>query len=198
MKVVIVGEAYNADLSIGGGPILPPAGGGLPVYPSHPIVIPPGAIDGTHPEQPIYLPIYPSHPIVIPPGAIDGTHPEHPIYLPVYPSHPIVIPPESIGPGLPEHPIVLPPYVDIGLPPFPAHPIAPGGQPGQPPRPDHSLPPFPTNPIVIPPEAIIPDAEGKAHVIVYANTSTGLARVTFTVDMSGGLKPPTTPQPKRK
>lgn len=38
----------------------------------------------------------PSHPIVIiPPGAIDGEHPEHPIFLPVYPSHPIELPPEE-------------------------------------------------------------------------------------------------------
>lgn len=42
---------------------------------------------------------HPEHPIVIiPPGAIDGTHPELPIYLPVYPSHPIVLPPDKPAP----------------------------------------------------------------------------------------------------
>lgn len=42
----------------------------------------------------------PEHPIVIvPPGAIDGVHPEHPIYLPVYPSHPIVLPPDEPAPA---------------------------------------------------------------------------------------------------
>lgn len=37
-------------------------------HPEHPIVIiPPGAIDGEHPEHPIFLPVYPSHPIELPP-----------------------------------------------------------------------------------------------------------------------------------
>jgi len=49
-------------------------------------------VDNTLPGQPPR----PSHPIVIvPPGAIDGAHPEHPIFLPVYPSHPIELPPEQ-------------------------------------------------------------------------------------------------------
>lgn len=39
-----------------------------PGHPAHPIVIvPPGAIDGAHPEHPIYLPVYPAHPIELPP-----------------------------------------------------------------------------------------------------------------------------------
>ena len=41
--------------------------GDLP-HPEHPIVIiPPGAIDGAHPEHPIFLPVYPAHPIELPP-----------------------------------------------------------------------------------------------------------------------------------
>lgn len=179
---------------VGGSPPRPDIG--LPPFPSHPIVIPPDAIEPGVPTHPIYLPIYPSHPIVIPPDGLAPGVPTHPIYLPIYPSHPIVIPPDAAGPGKPEHPIVLPPYPDQGLPPFPSHPIAPGGQPGEPAHPDHALPPFPSHPIVIPPEAIVPDEEGKAVVIVYANTTQGVQRIKFTVEAGGGLKPPTTPQPK--
>lgn len=53
-----------------------------------------------HPDQSLPGPQpHPSHPIVIiPPGAIDGEHPEHPIYLPVYPTHPIELPPEEPAP----------------------------------------------------------------------------------------------------
>lgn len=59
-------------------------------------------------------------------------------------------------PGYPSHPIYWPPYPDNSLPPFPAHPIAPGGgrPPGYPshpifypPYPDQGLPPFPAHPI---------------------------------------------------
>ena len=105
-RVVIVGEIYNADLQIGGGPM--PGYGGQP---SHPWV-PPGAGPGT-PSHPIYIPgVGPAHPIVIP-----GTPPGQP----GSPSHPIYIP---IGPdqGLPGQS----PYPDQGLPP---------GQPGAPSHP---------------------------------------------------------------
>jgi hypothetical protein len=53
----------------GGPPLYPDIGlpGDQP-HPEHPIVIiPPGAIDGEHPEHPIFLPVYPSHPIELPP-----------------------------------------------------------------------------------------------------------------------------------
>ena len=50
---------------------------------------------------------------------------------------------------------------------------------------------FPGHPIVIPPEAIVPGQDGKAHVVVYY----GGQRITFTVEMP---KPtvPTQPAPK--
>ena len=61
-RVVFVGEMYNADLSIGGGPVYPGFG-----QPSHPWVPPsPGS---------------PSHPWVPP----QGGSPSHPIYNPAYP-----------------------------------------------------------------------------------------------------------------
>ena len=209
-RVVIVGEAYMADLRPDQG--LPPGQGGIPSHPIYnppgiwgptdprptpPIVIiPPDCIEPGVPTHPIYLPIYPSHPIVIPPGSLGPGTPEHPIYLPVYPSHPIVIPPDAAGPGKPEHPIVLPPpYPDQGLPGHQPYPDQ--GLPSRPPGyPDQGLPPFPSHPIVIPPEAIIPGEDGTAHVVVYANTSQGLQRITFNVDLEGGLKPPTHPTPK--
>jgi hypothetical protein len=74
----------------------------VPTFPTNPIVIPPGFIDGIHPE----------HPIVIPPPSIPGT-----------PAHPIVIPPEIWPPdSRPEHPIVIPPP-PVVYPPRPTHPI---------------------------------------------------------------------------
>ena len=86
-----------------GSPSHPISGGGEP---SHPIVIPPGAIAPGTPTQPIYIGGSPSHPIAGQPGA---------------PSHPIVYPP-----GIPDQ--GLPPTA--GLPPLvPAHPIT-----GVPPR----------------------------------------------------------------
>ena len=89
--------------------------------------IPPGIVDG-QPEHPIYIPIFPAHPIVIPPDAIAPGVPAHPIYLPPgiwgptdpRPTHPIYIPlpPGGIDEGpppKPTHPIYIPVY--------PAHPI---------------------------------------------------------------------------
>jgi hypothetical protein len=60
---------------------------------------------------------------------------------PPHPEHPIVIPLPPID-AHPEHPIVLPPP-DLGLPPFPAHPIV--------------IPPYPAHPIVLPPETTPPE-----------------------------------------
>lgn len=66
---VFVGEAQ--DLGFWGGRPPPFVDNTLPgpqPHPEHPIVIiPPGAIDGAHPEHPIYLPVYPAHPIELPP-----------------------------------------------------------------------------------------------------------------------------------
>ena len=162
VDVVIKGKLYTP--SIWSGPIIPPeppteppTGGGehpahpihLPVFPAHPIVIPPDFIGPGVPSHPIVLPpgiwgptdprpmppIYlppitgaggehPAHPIVIPPGSIDGEHPEHPIVIPPpgggeHPAHPIVIPPGGIDGEHPAHPIVIPPPA----PGEPSHPI---------------------------------------------------------------------------
>jgi hypothetical protein len=74
---------------------LPPSGVGIWPSPGHPDQgLPPSGV-GVWPS-----PGRPAHPIVIvPPGAIDGTHPEHPIYLPVYPAHPIELPPTEPPPS---------------------------------------------------------------------------------------------------
>jgi hypothetical protein len=96
-RIVIVGEIYNADLSIGGGPIYP----GAPGSPSHPWVPPPA---------------YPAHPIQpVPPGYWGGVAPPHldqglPPGSPGSPSHPWVPPPPGYWGG------VAPPYPDQGLP----------------------------------------------------------------------------------
>ena len=132
VDVVIKGKLYTP--SIWSGPIIPPespteppTGGGehpahpihLPVFPAHPIVIPPDFIG----------PGVPSHPIVLPPdppgiwGPTDP-RPMPPIYLPPitgpggeHPAHPIVIPPPA--PGEPSHPIVIPPDPPSGGTPEP-------------------------------------------------------------------------------
>jgi hypothetical protein len=163
--------AYITPVDSGAHPEHPIAPGGSPPgiwgptdpRPTPPIVIPPGAIDGVHPEHPIYIPVYPAHPIVIPPGSIvdDPPFPAHPIVIPPgiwgptdpMPTPPIVIPQPPGGgppvviwpsPGHPEHPIVIP------LPPLsdahPEHPIVL-------PPPEVGIPGFPTHPIVIPPES---------------------------------------------
>ena len=66
-RIVIVGEIYNADLSIGGGPVYPPRPGG-PVDPGWGV---------TPPVDPGYgRPDWaPGHPGNRPPGSWDGTHP---------------------------------------------------------------------------------------------------------------------------
>jgi hypothetical protein len=149
-RIVIIGEIYNADLSIGGGPIPPSPGqppgiwGGAPPYvdiggpgwqprPSHPIA-PGGRPPGIWGGPPLY-------PDIGGPGSQPG------------PSHPWVPP----GPGQPPGYWggVAPPYPDQGLPgsqPHPSHPIAPGGQP-----PGYwggVAPPFPAHPMVPPTETV--------------------------------------------
>jgi len=78
---VITGRLSKTGLGIGGGPIPPPAGG-VPVYPAHPIVLPPeiSGPPGPWPPPPIYLPPDPGHP------------------PPLLPTHPIVLPPIDIPP----------------------------------------------------------------------------------------------------
>jgi hypothetical protein len=71
---VITGRLSKTGLGIGGGPIMPPAGG-PPVYPAHPIVLPPeiSGPPGPWPTPPIYIPgepVFPAHPIVLPPEEI--------------------------------------------------------------------------------------------------------------------------------
>jgi len=110
-----------------------------PIY----IQIPPGVIGGTPPlpAHPIWLPVWPSHPIVIPPDAIGPGVPTHPIVIPPIddpsPSHPIFLPPGSIAPGTPSHPIYLPPVIWGPPDPRPTPPIYLPGGPGNP------LPPIP-------------------------------------------------------
>jgi len=62
-------------------------GGGNVPMPTPPIyiTIPPGVIEGEppRPAHPIWLPVFPAHPIVIPPGAIAPGVPTHPIVLPL-------------------------------------------------------------------------------------------------------------------
>ena len=98
-KVIIIGEVYDADLSVGGGPIMPPAQPpGIwpsPGYPAHPIA--PGG------PPPVVSP-----PIYYPPGIWPSPgHPAHPIVLPPYEpgGPPVTIWP---SPGRPSHPIVMP------------------------------------------------------------------------------------------
>jgi hypothetical protein len=123
-RIVIVGEMFYSDLSIGGGPIIPGPG-----QPSHPWV-PPGQAPG-YPSHPIYNPPYPDQ--GLPPGSPGSpTHPwvppqagvpSHPIYNPAYPAHPIYNPPPGYWGG------VAPPHPDQGLPPIPpgtpSHPWVP-------------------------------------------------------------------------
>lgn len=125
-RVIIIGEVYDADLGIGGGPILPSPQPPQPGYPSHPWVPPGGS---------------PSHPWVPPGGS---------------PTHPWVPPPPYPDQGLPPYPDqglpgqppgfwggVRPPWVDNTLP----------GGGGRPPGYWGPNDPRPTPPIFIPPNA---------------------------------------------
>ena len=87
-NVVLIGEASLTGLGVGGGPIVPPSGGG-----GHP----PGPVD---------------------PGwgfPVEGRpHPEHPIYYPPL-VPPSLVPPEPVVPGAPTTP-VPPPAGTAGWP----------------------------------------------------------------------------------
>ena len=80
--VTFVGEAHFSDLAIGGGPARP----GMPVDPGwgQGRPMPPVIWPGPPPVDPGYTP---PGIVVIPPGAIDGERPTNPIYLPVYPDN---------------------------------------------------------------------------------------------------------------
>lgn len=84
----LVGEAVYSDLGVGGGPIIPPSGGGNGK--------PPGTWGGA--GEP-----FPTPPIHIPPGKPEVPPPS--IWPPGpgidFPSHPIVIPPEWIDKPIP-------------------------------------------------------------------------------------------------
>ena len=91
MAGVFLGVAWNPDLGVGGGPVIPP--GGPPLVPGWPEIPPyPGQLPpGTQPPH-IWGPPgpWPTPPIAFPPGWVggvppvggDGAHPEHPIVLP--------------------------------------------------------------------------------------------------------------------
>jgi|SRR6516225_9312717 hypothetical protein len=78
----IVGQAWVTGLGVGGGPVEPPVPVDpptVPVFPAHPIVLPP-----LHPEHPIVLPptppdvpIVPSDPKPPPPGGGWGWSPDY-------------------------------------------------------------------------------------------------------------------------
>ena len=79
-RVVIVGEIYNADLSIGGGP----APGGPNWSGGHPGNRPPGSWDGTHPSnRPPGSGEYPTGGPIIPPQG--GTEVPESDYQPLPP-----------------------------------------------------------------------------------------------------------------
>ena len=107
-RIVIVGEMFYSDLSVGGGPM--PGYGGQP---SHPIYNPPPG----SPSHPIYNPAYPDQGLPgTPPGFWGGMtpHPDQglPGQSPASPSHPI----QGVPPG-PSHPWVPPQGQQIPPPP---------------------------------------------------------------------------------
>lgn len=83
-NVVLIGEATLTGLGVGGGPIIPPAGGDKP--PGQPPTIWPGPGPLPHPEHPIVIPLPPNTPNVPPPGSppviVGGTQPTHPMVPP--------------------------------------------------------------------------------------------------------------------
>ena len=109
-EVTVYDNHGNADFGIvtvgDDGEIVPPEVN-VPVFPTHPIVLPPDS------------PLEPTHPIELPPEG-SGGEPTHPIELPPlgiwpdpgHPDHELPEPPEVWpSPGLPAHPIVEPPEV---------------------------------------------------------------------------------------
>ncbi len=155
-RVVIIGEIFNADLSVGGGPM---PGGGGPVdpgwghSPGHPANRPPGSWGG--PVDPGWG----QRPPVDPGYGRPGWSPVDPGWgggAPVYPSHGL--------PGSPGHPSTGPiyggGYPSQGLPGAPGHPSQglPPGVEVWPQPPEGTTKPIdpsegtsPEHPIVVPP-----------------------------------------------
>jgi len=143
MRVVILGEMYNADLSIGGGPIIPPA--------QPPGIWPPAGVVSPPIYYPPYVPppLFPTHPIAPggpPPGVV---------------SPPIYYPPSVPPPLFPTPPIYLPPSGGGGTPPGiwpPSGVVSPPiyYPPAQPPGIWGGMP-WPTPPIYYPPTAPPPE-----------------------------------------
>src|SRR4030095_5211561 len=104
-EVTVYDNHGNADFGIvtvgEDGEIVPPEVN-VPVFPEHPIVLPPDS--PLEPSHPIALPDpAPEHPIVLPPLGIWPQPPEGS----VGPDHELPVPPEIWpSPGLPAHPIV--------------------------------------------------------------------------------------------
>jgi hypothetical protein len=207
----------------GGGPVDP--GFGVPGWPAHPIA-PGGPPPGIWPS-----PGHPAHPIAPggqPPGIWGGAGGLPPWVMPPIapggqppgiwgptdprPTNPIVIPPDAVSPGVPSHPIYLPPVISGGpgsLPPYPAHPIAPGGQPpgiwgGPGSLPPSMMPPIyvppgneaggtPTHPIVLPPGSP-PDTGG---VLVHVWVPEASKAVWFLVQEPAKPVQPPTAGPKK-
>ena len=170
VPVMFTGELYYTNLSVGGGPIYPPAGkppgiwGGPPMYPD---ISPPQPqpIPGWPPVimPPIY---YPPTPPQKPPGIWGGP----PAYVDIGPPGPQPVP------GWP--PVIMPP---IYLPPDDQPPSGPGD--GL--RPEH--------PIVIPPEPSPPNPGGtKALVII-----PGVGSVWFYIQPPAKPVPVPPPGPKK-
>jgi hypothetical protein len=119
-EVTVYDNDGNADfgvITVGeDGTVEQPPEVNVPVFPTHPIVLPPET--DLHPEHPIVLPPEegggdgePTHPIVLPPEGIWPNPPEGTAPIPEHPIAPGGPPPEIWpGPGLPTHPIVLPPF----------------------------------------------------------------------------------------
>jgi hypothetical protein len=100
--VVIMGVLSRSDLEIGGGPIFPEAPG-EPVFPAHPIVLPPeiSGPPGPWPQPPIHIP--PEKPPTLPNAPDPG---DPPVALPA--------PPGSAG--WPVAMVVPPPFIIVNYP----------------------------------------------------------------------------------
>jgi hypothetical protein len=119
IPVTFVGMMSYSGLEVGGGP-LPPGSGGAPVFPAHPIVLPPAQPPTVWPpagvvSPPIYYP-----PTVWPPLPPSGGSPPGIWPSPGHPAHPIYNPPGIWGGGnvpMPTPPIYFPPAPPPGGPP---------------------------------------------------------------------------------
>jgi len=102
-RVVFIGEASYTDLTIGGGPIIPPQQPQPPGQPIHPIWGPPG-----------FAPPGPGMPPGIWTGPVLPEQPPPGIVVPPPGSPPVIISPPSGG--QPVHPIAAPDYIIVDYP----------------------------------------------------------------------------------